>query len=146
MSHYNTDYVGIMRRAGHRVTAQRVFILDAVCEGNGHTTLGQIYARLHKVDSTIDRSTVYRTLKLFIKLGLAVSADTGSGETLYEIPHTRHHHHLVCRVCGQQWEVEQSALNTAFDSLYQSHGFRVESDHLILFGTCAQCASRMDEN
>lgn len=81
MTHDTMDYEGIMRRAGHRVTLQRVLILDAVCAGDGHTTLKQTYARLHRMDTTIDRSSVYRTLKLFVALGLVVSATAPDGET-----------------------------------------------------------------
>ena len=75
MSHEGMDYEGILRAAGHRVTMQRVMILDAVCEGGGHSTLREVYARLHAADPTIDRSSLYRTLKLFVELGLVISAE-----------------------------------------------------------------------
>src|SRR3989304_6343052 len=62
MSHQNLDYVRILHNRGYRVTPQRVTILDAVCEGEGHSTLGAIYARARKHDPQIDMSTVYRAL------------------------------------------------------------------------------------
>lgn len=100
MSHFDIDYVSIIHNAGHRVTPQRLTILDTVCEGDGHTTMGEIYARARLVDQSIDRSTVYRTLKFFLELGLVVSADMGDGETYYEI--AKPHHHLVLfGVCGE---------------------------------------------
>ena len=83
MTHNTTDYEDMMRAAGHRVTPQRILILDAVSEGGGHTTLGEVYARVRRVDSSVDRSTLYRTLKLFVDLGFVVSANTGDGETYY---------------------------------------------------------------
>ena len=94
MTHNTIDYQEIIRSSGHRVTPQRIIILDAVCESGRHTTLGEIYARVRQIDKTIDRSTLYRTLKLFVDLGLMVSADTGDGETYYEIAKPYHHHHL----------------------------------------------------
>src|SRR5215212_2348005 len=97
MSHNTKDYERIIHAAGHRVTPQRMVILDTVCDLSGHTTLGEIYVHVHKVDPTIDRSTLYRTLKLFVDLALVLSADTGTGETTYEIVKPHPHHHLVCR-------------------------------------------------
>ena len=139
MSHQTLEYEAILRAAGHRVTQQRLFILDAVCEGHGHTTLGEIYARAHAVDPTLDRSTLYRTLKLFIELGLVVSAEV-SGETYYEIAKPQRHHHLVCRRCGHEQEIEQAAVQGMFDLISARYGFTVTTDHLVLFGLCADCS------
>jgi len=78
MSHHKVAYEDIIRASGHRVTKQRIVILDAVCDAGKHTTLGEIYARVRAVDPSVDRSTLYRTLKLFIELGLVVSAEPGN--------------------------------------------------------------------
>lgn len=139
MSHHTLSYEDILREAGHRVTPQRIHILDAVCDANGHTTLGEIYARVRRVDATIDRSTLYRTLKLFVQLGLVVSAETGDGETYYEIAKPHHHHHLVCRVCGTQQEIDDTLLEPLFAQLLARYGFEAHTDHLVFAGTCAAC-------
>ncbi len=139
MSHETMDYEGIMHAAGHRVTLQRVMILDAVCEGGGHTTLKQVHARLRHMDDTIDVSSVYRTLKLFVELGLVISAEAPNGETVYEIPKPQKHHHLVCRVCGGEQEIGGEALNGMVTAVKQRFGFLVEDDHLVLHGICADC-------
>ncbi len=139
MSHETMDYEGIMHRAGYRVTPQRVMILDAVCEGHGHTTLKQVYGRLQKMDDTIDRSSVYRTLKLFVALRLVVSAETPTGETIYEISKPRPHHHLICDTCGREQEIGQDAMAGMFALVEQRYGFTVATDHLVLSGVCADC-------
>ncbi|MCA1670111.1 MAG: transcriptional repressor [Thermomicrobia bacterium] len=139
MSHETMDYEGIMHRAGHRVTPQRVMILDAVCAGHGHTTLKQIYGRLQRMDDTIDRSSVYRTLKLFVALRLVVSAETPAGETVYEIPKPKPHHHLICRICGSEQEIGQEAMAGMFALVEERYGFTVATDHLVLSGVCADC-------
>jgi Fur family ferric uptake transcriptional regulator len=139
ITHDTFDYEAIIRARGHRVTPQRVLILDAVCDGSGNTTPGEIYARVRQVDRSIDRSTLYRTLKLFVELGLVVSADTGSGENCYEIARPHRHHHLICRRCGKQQEIEHTLFQRMFDQVYQDSGFRADSDHLVLFGVCKDC-------
>jgi Fur family ferric uptake transcriptional regulator len=142
MTHHNIEYEEIIRAAGHRVTPQRIYILDAVCEGGGHTTLGEVYARVRQVDPSIDRSTLYRTLKLFVELGLVVSADTGDGETYYEIAKLQRHHHLVCRQCGKEQEIEHAVMQRMFDQIFQQYAFKADTDHLVLFGLCSACASQ----
>ena len=139
MSHNTIEYEEIIHAAGHRVTPQRVLILDAVCAGGGHTTLGEIFARVRQSDQSIDRSTLYRTLKLFVELGLVVSADTGDGETYYEIARPHRHHHLVCRRCGKEQEIEHEVMQPMFDQVFQQYGFKADTDHLVLFGLCGDC-------
>jgi len=145
MTHDTMDYEGIIRGAGHRVTMQRVMILDAVCAGGGHTTLKDIAARLHGMDPTIDRSSLYRTLKLFVELGLVVSAETPVGESVYEIRicKAHRHHHLICRQCGEEQEIGGEVLAGAFARVRDCYGFVVETDHLVLYGRCAACAEAM---
>lgn len=139
MTHDQLRWEQTLWAAGHRVTRQRALILEAVCAGDGHTPLGEIYLRVQRADRSIDRSTVYRALRLFVGLGLVVAADTGSDETYYEVAKLEPHHHLVCRRCGQEQEIDDDALQVMFNEVFQRHGFQVETDHLVLFGFCAEC-------
>jgi Fur family ferric uptake transcriptional regulator len=139
MTHDQLRWEETLWDAGHRVTRQRALILDAVCAGEGHTAFGDIYLRVQKTDSTIDRSTVYRALNLFVELGLVLPAATGGDETYYEVARPQPHHHLVCRHCGEQWEIGDAALRAMFQEIEQRHAFEVATDHLVLFGSCAAC-------
>lgn len=87
MSHQKLDYEGILRRSGHRVTLQRVVILDAVCMGQGRSTLGQVAADVRRADSTIALSTIYRTLKAFADVGLITTSHAPDGAIVYAIVH-----------------------------------------------------------
>jgi len=139
MTHQSLHWEKVMWAAGHRVTRQRALILDAVCAADGHTSIGEVYARVRRVDTTIDRSTVYRALHLFVELELVLAADTGSGDIVYEIRKPEPHHHLVCRECGGEQEIGDDVLRTMFDDVSRQHGFRVATDHLVMFGLCGNC-------
>lgn len=139
MTHDLLQWERKLTDAGYRVTRQRALIIDAVCHGNGHTSLGEIYERVQRVDPSIDRSTVYRALHLFVELGLVVTADTGSEETYYEVTKLAQHHHLVCRGCGAEEEIGNAELKAMFHEVWRGHGFRVDTDHLVLFGWCEEC-------
>lgn len=139
MSHHELLWEDVLRRAGYRATRQRGLILDAICAGGGHTTLGEIYVRARREDAALDRSTVYRSLKTFIDAGLVVAADTGDGEVTYEVRRPEPHHHLVCRQCGWEQEIDASVLQGMVDRVREQHGFEIVTDHLVLFGACARC-------
>lgn len=139
MTHDQLGWEARLGETGHRVTRQRALILDAVCAGSGHTPLGEVYARVQLTDRSIDRSTVYRALRLFVSIGLVVAADTGDGETYFEITKPQPHHHLVCRRCSGEQEIGDASLQAMSDEVFRRHGFQVATDHLVLFGLCSAC-------
>jgi Fe2+ or Zn2+ uptake regulation protein len=139
MSHQQLDYRARMRESGFRVTPQRQLILDAICEGGGHTTLPDIYARVHAKTPDISRATVYRALDFFCQLGLVVAADIGGEHTVYEIAGATRHHHLACRQCGQVEQVDPEIMETLFTRIEGEQGFKVNTDHIVLMGTCKRC-------
>jgi Fe2+ or Zn2+ uptake regulation protein len=139
MSHHQLDYRARMRESGFRVTPQRQLILDAICEGGGHTTLPEIYERVQAKAPDISRATVYRALDFFCQLDLVVAADIGGEHTVYEIAGATRHHHLACRQCGQVQQVEPKVMETLFTQIENEQGFKVDMDHVVLLGTCKRC-------
>jgi Fe2+ or Zn2+ uptake regulation protein len=141
MTHHLLHWENVLKRAGHRVTRQREVILDAVCAAGGHTSFDDIYARTRRKDRSVDRSTVYRALHLFVELELVVEAKIDN-ETLYEVRKVKPHHHLVCRECGQEREVSDASIQALVDQVLTTHHFRIATDHLVLYGHCAACVVR----
>jgi len=139
MMHQHLEYEEILRQAGCRVTRQRVLILDAVCEGHGHTSLADVYARARSYDSSINRSTVYRTLALFVRLNLVYAGVLPEGKTVYEIRTPEPHHHLVCTACGASSEIDPGVMNRFFADLARAHQFTIEARHLVISGVCSSC-------
>jgi Fur family ferric uptake transcriptional regulator len=142
MSHNHVDYAALMRGRGFRVTPQRQLILDAVCEGHGHTTFDEIFARVQTKSNAVNRATVYRTLDFLTELRLVVAADVGDGRLVYEIAGETPHHHLVCLKCRQVRKISHDTVKDLYAKIEHELHFQVETDHLALFGYCAQCRSR----
>jgi Fur family ferric uptake transcriptional regulator len=146
MSHERLNWERMLAARGHRVTPQRVLVLDAVCEAEGHsTTLGEISARVRKQDAGVDRSTVYRALHLFTQLGLVVQTVGADGEARFELVDTEPHHHLVCQACGAEQLIESPEITGALQAIQDRFGFRVAAEHLTLNGLCAACQRLSDE-
>jgi Fur family ferric uptake transcriptional regulator len=136
------EFQRIIRQRGFRVTPQRQIILDAVRASKGHSTPDQIYHRVVKKAPALNRATVYRTLDFLAEQHLITCVDIGTGGKVYEMPGDYPHQHLVCERCGKTLQVSHAAVSRAFEQIERDHGFRVTTDHLALFGVCAECQKR----
>lgn len=139
MSHTRHDYAKMMRERGFRVTPQRQLILDAICAAGQHTTFDEIYARVQRTSTAVNRATVYRALNFLCELHLVVGADLGGGHMVYEIAGDTPHHHLVCRRCGTQHNVAHKTMKGLFARFAREQAFHVDLEHVALPGLCAGC-------
>ena len=139
MPHDTRHWEQQIHQAGYRVTPQRSLVLDAVCAGDGHTTLSEVYGRVRQRDRAISRSTVYRALHMFVATGVVIQADTGDAEPYYEVARVAPHHHLRCRQCGWEGEITAEDLSSLEATVRDRYRFEVQTDHLVLFGRCARC-------
>lgn len=138
MTHTTIDYAAMLRSKGHRLTPQRVIILDALCDLGRHATIGDVFDVVQATTPAIDRATVYRTMHLFTELGIVVSAEI-DGQTVYEVADKTPHHHLVCRHCGEVTTLSHAHFVSLAAELMDQYGFQAELDHMTVTGLCAGC-------
>ena len=142
MTHNTVDYAALIRRKGYRLTLQRRIVLDAVCACQGHATFQDIFERVRGEYAGIDPSTVYRTLDFLAELNLIASSHVGD-QHIYEIAIGQpSHHHLVCRVCGAEVQIDDGTVSAALEAIGRAYGFTVEPNHLILSGLCRDCRAQ----
>jgi len=127
-----------LRARGYRMTHQRLSILQALHAG-GHLSPGQIYERIRAVGMT--ETTVYRTLEFLVENGVVNPAQVGGGHLTYELA-GHNHHHLVCRACGTQVDLEPASLQQAISQLERQTGYQVDAGHLTFFGLCPECSPK----
>jgi Fur family ferric uptake transcriptional regulator len=133
----------IISGEGLKSTRQRAEILDIFLNSTGHKNLAQIYAQVAKMDPKIGYTTVYRTLKLLTRLGLAAQRKFADGETRYEpTPEGTHHDHLICLKCGKIVEFEDNALESLQTRIARRHAFKIFHHRMELYGYCSQCARK----
>jgi Fur family ferric uptake transcriptional regulator len=142
MSHNKINYLDLFRENGYRLTRQRQAVLEALCQAEGHATVGEIYYRTKLLDEGIDRSTVYRTLDVFVRLGLVICGDNVDGERVYELIKEQRHHHLICKDCGDDIEVDNRVVEDFYTQLRNLYHYDINMDHLIVFGVCSSCSNQ----
>jgi Fur family ferric uptake transcriptional regulator len=126
-----------------KATKQREEILNIFLNSTGHKNLAQIHAQVVKVNPKIGYTTVYRTLKLLTRSGLAAQRKFADGETRYEpISEKTHHDHLICLDCGKIIEFEDKALEMLQETIALHHHFKVFHHKMELYGRCAECTQK----
>ncbi len=131
-------YTPELRARGYRMTPQRLAILHTLHHAGKHLSPTEIFETVKKELPGLTETTVYRTLEFLAENGLARSAHMGSGHFVYEIAQ-HEHHHIVCRVCGNETEVEHTLLKTLYQKLESTSGYKLTDSHVTFFGLCPNC-------
>jgi Fur family transcriptional regulator, ferric uptake regulator len=133
------DSIKVIKERGYRLTPQRQIILDILQETGGHYTPEEVYQRVQTKSSAINRTTVYRTLDFLVRLGLVSTAHVQGNQVIYELASEHPHHHLVCQSCDHIEMIDHEMIATLFSDLEERSGFKISTDHLVLFGICPDC-------
>jgi Fur family ferric uptake transcriptional regulator len=114
-------------------------VLAALLASDDHLSAEDIHDYIRGAVFQVDRSTIHRTLGLFCDRGLAAGTDLGDGRVGYHAGEKSRHHHLICRRCGAELEVEDSCVDSLREVLLERYGFRAALRHLAILGECAKC-------
>ena len=136
-----SDWRLALREKGYRLTPQRELILAAVDE-LGHATPDEVLAQVRQHTSTVNASTVYRTLEVLEELGLVRHAHLSDRAPTYHSTRGHEHFHLVCRDCHQVISVPAADAAPFVESLATRHAFSPDLGHLTVFGRCHDCEEK----
>jgi Fur family transcriptional regulator, ferric uptake regulator len=132
----------IMSRRGVRMTEQRRAILGVIETAKTHLDASQILRKARKVDPSVDRSTVYRTVSLLKRHGMIDELDLMHlrGEShYYERKLGRDHIHIACLRCGKITEFVSERFDSLKRQLQQECRFHILVARLEVGGYCAAC-------
>ncbi len=127
---------------GVRLTRQRRTILGIIETANQHMDAGMILRQARKADESIDRVTVYRTLKLLKRHGLIDELDLlhirGDGH-YYERHPQREHIHMACLRCGKVMEFESTLFERLKGQIERDCSFHIVVTRVEMGGYCTNC-------
>lgn len=133
-----SEYAPQLRARGFRMTPQRLAILHALRHAGTHLSPTEVYKQARRELPGLTEPTVYRTLEFLAENGLARPSSSGSGHLTYEIA-GEDHHHVVCRICGSEIEVEHALLESLYRKLESTSGYLRIDSHVTFFGVCPKC-------
>ena len=136
------DLVKKLRKRKITLSYQRLKIIEYLIHNQCHPTVDQIFTDLHKDITTLSKTTVYNTLRVLVKAGLARIITIEDNETRYDIK-DEHHGHFKCESCGiiYDFRIDIDSLN------YRDlNNFTISDKNVYFKGVCPRCLSNINEN
>ena len=136
-----------IEKKGLRKTVQREAIIQAAFSTTEHYTAEELIAMARRIEPSVSRATVYRTLPILVESGLLKEIELGKDHKTYDpnFVNRPHHNHLICVDCQKVVEFEDKHIETLEDCISKRLGFspeakmvRIEAtcDKMKLFGNC----------
>ena len=121
-----------LKRAGLKLTPQRMAIVRELAGDETHPTAQDLFDRLRGAFPTMSFATVYNTLDTLAAHGLLRSIRLGTAVRFD--PNTSSHHHAVCDACGIIEDLPAEPPPS------HAHGFRVRTEERTYRGLCSRCS------
>lgn len=133
------------RAAGHRVTSQRLALLDVLRETDGFMDVEMIHRLANERGADLSLATVYRTLTLFKEMNLVEGRQVGDDQDRVEwrFRSLRQHYTLTCRSCGKIVPVEPDLVEVFRREVRKKLGVVVLSAHSCFIGYCEVCTAAL---
>lgn len=129
-----------LKEKGFKSTRQRDIIANEFFKSKGHITAEDLYRKIIKKHGDIGFTTVYRTLKLLVKSGLATERVFTDNLTRYEPLSTEDHHdHLICLNCGAITEFEDMKMEKLQEHIANKFDFETAIHRMEIYGYCRKC-------
>ncbi len=130
-----------MKEMGCKLTPQRRMLIDVLlAAGERELTADEIYQQIKEVYPDMGLDTVYRNLRLLVKLNIVDEVKLPGKVAQYSLTREVHHHGLVCLECGREIPLAHCPIKELETVAREEHGFQITSHQIELFGYCEQCA------
>jgi Fur family transcriptional regulator, ferric uptake regulator len=99
----------------------------------------EIYQNLLKKKKKVGLTSIYRSLDLFESLGVVFKIINGSSVKYKLCELENHHHHIVCKACGNVVELNFCDISDWSKKVTESTGYQVVDHQLNFYGFCKSC-------
>lgn len=127
-----------LKRAGLRLTRQRLEIVNEIVGSDAHPDVETVYHRVRERDPGVSLDTVYRTVSTLVEHGLIDRVTSTSGAARYD-GNPFPHHHFVCTRCGAIYDIEGPGALPASGSPVPPELGDVETVQVEYRGICTTC-------
>ena len=131
-------YKKTLEGANIRPTFQRIKILEYLNDYRNHPNVDEIYNALCPIMPTLSKTTVYNTLKAFVKSNIVNELNIENTEARYDL-HIHPHGHFKCKECGQIFDF---AINMNINGDSDLNGFKIDNRNVFFEGICSNCLKK----
>jgi Fur family ferric uptake transcriptional regulator len=117
----------------------RFFIYQELSTSESPKSPQELYRGLIKKKKKIGLTSIYRCLDLFETLGIVFKIVNGSSVKYRICEMEDHHHHIVCKKCGDVVELHFCDISDWSEKVKESTGYEVTDHQLNFYGFCKAC-------
>jgi len=117
----------------------RLLIYQELSETKTPLSPQELYQGLLKKDKKIGLTSIYRSLDLFESMGMVFKIRNGSSVRYKLCELEDHHHHIVCKSCGNVAELNFCDISDWSRKVSKSTGYQVIDHQLDFYGLCKDC-------
>ena len=132
-----------LSQKGLRVTSQRLAIFDAAFAQKEHFTAEELLEHARRIDDSVSRATVYRTLPIMTESALLREVDIGRGEKLYlAASGNTQVAQVVCVDCDRIFEISAPFMEWYGSTVSSKLGLKPISQRLQVSAQCTAFRER----
>lgn len=124
---------------GYRMTKVRREVVGIFSQTTKPLSVNEVEEILFKLRVFVNKTTVYRELKFLLTNGYLVKVYLHPKQVSYESSELKHHHHLICKGCGEIDSVTNCLVMDLEKNVYRKRGFKIEKHMLEFYGLCKKC-------
>lgn len=122
-----------------RLSHPRLLIYQELSNAESPLSPQELYHHLLKKKRRIGLTSIYRSLDLFGSLGIVFKIINGSSVKYKLCELEDHHHHIVCKICGNVVELNFCDISNWSKKVMDSTGYLVTDHQLNFYGFCKAC-------
>ncbi|ABR49735.1 ferric uptake regulator, Fur family [Alkaliphilus metalliredigens QYMF] len=130
--------VKTLKSKGCKITPQRLAVFQALKKRKDHPNAESIYKDLEAAYPTMSLATIYKSLELFIDLGLIQVINVGENSFRYD-GNNEVHSHLICSQCARVEDLDNSIFQNSIPSVQEISNYKVEKQQFCFYGHCPTC-------
>ena len=135
-----TSAMGVLRAQGHRISAARRLVLEALFAADRPVSAEAIAGGLDGRLPGSDLASVYRNLETLEAAGLVRHVHVGHGAGRYAMTGRHDHGSAACERCGRHVALGRAARARVAEAVRETCGFEATFLHFPILGLCPDCA------
>ena len=128
-----------LRDNGHKITPQRLAIVEILAESAGHPSVENIHSRIKKDFPTMSLATVYKNILLIKSFGEVLELGFPDGSNRYDGNKPTPHPHVICVKCRKIVDPDLDSLDELNEEVASETNFKILNYRLDFFGICSSC-------
>jgi Fur family transcriptional regulator, peroxide stress response regulator len=131
-----------LRDNGHKITPQRMAIVDILSRSEGHPSVEDIHDHIKKDFPTMSLATVYRNIVLLKSFGEVLELGFPDGSNRYDGNKPDPHPHAICIKCKKIVDPDLESLDEMTKEVTAETDFTILHHRLDFFGICSSCMAK----